>query len=176
MSRRLLIALTLLLFAVAAAACGGGEALTLDEYFERLDAVEQKAEDDSNVATEQLDAARNSDSEQELVQGTTTAFETFARSLDEYVKGLEAIKAPDDVRAEHKEAVDATEAYAAIVDDLIDALGRAETSAEVDQALQSTVEGAAFIAADQRFTDSCVALQTAADENDIDVDLNCGEA
>lgn len=157
-----------------AAACGGGGELSLEEYFERLDAAEDRSDEESNAAQEQLDEALSADkSEQEAIEGTRSAFNAFVRVIDDFLEDLEEIDAPAEAEEQHKEALAAGRQYAAALDDVVERLADADSGAELEETLLE-FESEEFTAVDQRFTDSCFALEALAEENDIEEDLDCG--
>jgi len=153
------------------AACGdGGDELSLEEYFQRVldigDAAETRAdtlEEESQGLGEDLNATRD----------YFDGLEAIAR---EALSDLRDIDPPAEVRDAHDEFVAGVAATQAVWKDLSDRIRDLESPSEVQALLFAMSEDPAFSAAFERQGNACVQLQGIADENGIDVDLECEEA
>jgi|CXWL01.1.fsa_nt_gi hypothetical protein len=146
-------------------ACGGGgDTLSLDEYFEEVEALDADTSDradevGADVAdTEDLDKIKD-------------AFDKLPDVFGDFVAGLEDINPPDEVEDAHKDAIDASNDFLDEYDKLLEDLQDAETLDEIT----SLVDSRAINKANDRLTAACKDLQEIADDNDIRVSLNCGE-
>lgn len=149
--------------ALTAAACGGGgsDSLTLEEYFDEIEALDKRFNEDSDA----LDAAFNSDDLDEI----KGAFEDGAANVEEFVNELDSIDPPDEVQEAHDEAVSAggelVTAFKAMSDDV-------QNVESVDDLVSLNTDDAA--AASERFTAACFDIQQVATDNEIEVTLSCG--
>jgi hypothetical protein len=153
-------------FGVAAGACtsDGGSALTLEEYFQQLDELDNRSNDQFGELDSQLGEEPDIDAVKEV-------FPQYVDIVDEFFAGLEDLEPPDEAKDAHDEAIEAGQAFREEFGALVENSGDAETVDEVFAGFESE----AFTTADQRFTDACLALQEIADENSITVDLTCGD-
>lgn len=149
---------------VAAAGCGGdGDTLTLEEYFQQVDEVDNKTEEKTDALTEDL-------GDTEDIDKFKDAFNEFPNIIDDFLKDMEDLNPPDAVKAEHEAVIAAGRDSLDEFDAVLDELNAAETLDDVLAAVGSD----AFNAADEAFTETCVALQTIADDNNLNVELDCG--
>ncbi len=181
-----LTAALLLSLGMVGAACGGGDedgngngngggALTLEEYFNQMSDL--KAENDKQANEVQAHV------EEDLAaaESPEDAIEVFSNLIDDFsdvVSGsrdsLEAIEPPSEVEDLHNEMV-------AVFRTAADALG--DLAAELDEGVELTDLQKIGDDLESEFTSLstqsevvCRQLQDIADENSIDVDLECGQA
>ena len=169
MMRRLLVLGTVAL-AFVATACSGGSDLTLEQYFDKLHGLQTSFEQKGKDLQAEL---------QTKVQGITTdaeglpLFKGFLEdsltAVDGLVDDLEAIDPPGEVQSQHQDFITAGKA---IRDAAADVIGRFDEFTSVDEVAQLFTTDLADIG--QQGTDACNALQSVADDNDINVDLSCG--
>ena len=152
-------------FGVAAGACTSedGSALTLEEYFQQLDELDNRSNDQFSELDSQLGAEPDIDAFKEI-------FPQYVDVFDDFLADLDDIEPPDEAKDAHDEAIEAGQAFREELAGLVEDAGDAATVDEVFAGFESE----AFGAADQRFTDACFALQGIAAENSITVDLDCG--
>ncbi|MEE8346479.1 MAG: hypothetical protein V3S20_03925, partial [Dehalococcoidia bacterium] len=163
-----------LLFALStvAGACGGGDGggeLTLEQYFQRLEAVASDYEQRGDALFENF--GEEFDSEEEQVQATQEFWKEFLVLLQEFVGDLDDVNPPSEAEAAHEESVDAGGEMLEAFQELVDQVTQAESITELAEGFDD-IE---LDAAGDRFEQACVELQGIADDNGIDVDLNCGE-
>ena len=157
-----------------AAGCNGGGGLSLEEYLKRVDELDNQSGERTDALSDRLNLISDeSASDQERIDAAQSAIPEFVSILDDFLSGLKALDPPSDVQQEHEESLAAGEATFDVFDGVATQVGNAESIPELDQAL-SVLNSDEYTAADQRFTDACLALQATADENKIDVDLSCG--
>ena len=157
--------------AVSAAALGGwactdseGNELTLEEYFTQL-------EDLDNQFSARTDAAFEDVSEDPEPAEIQSALAELAGIIDEFVADIEELDPPEEAQEAHDAAVEAGHATADAYDTLAEAAGEAES---VDAVFAGEVAQDAQEAIDQ-FTTACLDLQQIADDNSIEVALDCGD-
>jgi len=170
-----LAALAVLLAAAGAfGACGGdSEALTLEEYFERL--AELDAEFEEN--TDALDAQLNEDFESIEPDDFEAASALFVDFFDEavaeverFVDEMDGLDPPAEIEDLHDAAVEAGREVANALEGLTETVREADSEEEF-AALETD---SSFEQASATFDESCVDLQDVADENEIEIDLDCG--
>ena len=160
---------TLLGLGLFAGACGGGggDALTLQEFFDELVALDDKSEEDSAELEAEFDALGDEPSVDEAVD----LLEQQVDIIDELVTGIDDLDAPDEAQDIQEAAVDAgrdaVDAFRSGVDEARDA----ETIDDVFLLFDSEELNTAFDA----FDAACVDAEALAAENNIEADLNCGE-
>lgn len=152
---------------VVLAACGDDDALSLDDYFAELAAAGQAYRAAGDVVEAGLDQTTDP------LTDVKRLLPDFEPELDGFIEKLEGMAAPEAAAAAHDRAVTAGRAAADAYDDLLAGL---EDITDLN-GLMAFFEGpefTAFGAAGERFSAACGALQTVADEENVDVDLNCG--
>jgi len=163
-------ALLLALGALAAACGGGGEGLSLQEYFQQFDAIQKDAEARFEaLATPDPQATR------EEIAAVFLAFIKEAVAINGDTRdALADLDPPAEVKDAHNEFVgalgEAVEVTQGLSARIPDALSLAEAEALFSELFAEPEAAAAF----QRFSDACLALQDVADQNNIAVDLACG--
>ena len=163
-------AILLAVGAVAGACGGGGEALTLEEYFQRLDQIG----DEADQKFQALDGGPGEEaSDEEIADYIDSLTQQEIVIIADFIANLRDLDPPAEAEDVHAEAIESGEAAAqalqALADGIPDALSAAEAEAffaEPDPDVE-----AAF----RRFDDACFAFQAVADNNNIDVDLECEE-
>ena len=165
-----LIATLLLTVSALAASCGGEEALTLEEYFQQVEALkataEERATEFEDAFDAELDAAA---SEEERLAVLEDNFTNIQPIFTAFVDGLNDLAPPAAVEELHKEYVDASAEFLASIEEVFSGLSDLEPAA----GLESLFEDTDLDQAGVRFVETCAALQDIADENEIDVDLDC---
>ncbi len=168
--RYLLVGVGLMAASALLAACGGGgEELGLDEYFQRLEDVKEEA-DARGAALEEggsLESAGHVEAFQEY-------FDEFEAIYEGVVNGVKDIDPPSEARNAHDEFVVALEEAQKALREFADRVGEAESFSDLE-ALIGAVAEPGFEAALEGVEDACRELQEVADENDIEIDLECEE-
>ena len=163
----------LLALGAVAGACGGdGGGLSLEEYFQQADELQNRA-DAQFAEQESGEGPEEGASEGEIAAFARDSVEESARILRDAAGGFEELDEPSEVEDAHARLVEAisdgADAIQAIIDDLPDTLSMDLES--LDALFDSEEANDAFM----RLDEACVDLQTIADDNSIDVDLECGE-
>ena len=155
-----LIAVLLLAVGSFAAACGGDDkALSIEEYFERFEALVAQFEED-------LGAANAEEEDLNVIQAdlanTVALLATFAG-------GVSDLEPPDEIKSQHEEVAEAQHAYADALGDYSDQVSNLGSFEEFG----TLVVAEELVAAVARSGEACLVLEQLADDNDIEVDLNC---
>jgi hypothetical protein len=162
------VAAVTLLGVAAAPACGGSDTLTLEEYFEELEELENEADERSTEIEEEADEIFGSAEDFDEIRGDFQDFIDDIRGVfEDFLDGVRDLNPPEEVEEDHDEAVEAFEAVLDEFDGLKESVDDADSFEDIDSE--------AFDEADAQLTEACEKLQAAADDNDIDVDLNCGD-
>ena len=160
--------LALLALSTGALACadgdGGGPSgpLTLAEYFDELEGVARDLDERTASLVETLET---SDDVGELREAASQ----YPDILSDFIEDLEALEPPGEAAAAHQDTIDAGEAFLDLLTGAVDDAEQVETEAEFLEVFGSDE----LLSASTSFSETCVALQTIADGNAIDVDLGC---
>jgi hypothetical protein len=166
----------ILLFAAGAtaAACGGNdsETPTLEEYFQRLVAVyesfEEQGEALSDAFDERLEFAESEEAELEAYGSFLhDGVEFFRDFLDEIGRLSPAAVA----ESAHEQFLEAGELMLDAFEESVDQATDAESVDDIATQLREET----YVAAAERFSEACLALEALAEENRIDADLGCEE-
>jgi hypothetical protein len=162
--------ITLVAVGVVVVELTGGGTLTIEEYFQRLQALNDAADERS----EELENAFNADflaagSEEGVLQAFENFFTDSLPIFEDFVDGMEDLDPPAAVEDAHNESVEGSAELLAVVRSVLDRLDDVDSTAS----LEDLFEEEGFYAARERLDTACVALQDIADENEIDVDLDC---
>jgi hypothetical protein len=183
-----LLACMLLFCSAAAVSCGGGSGtstgggtpsntagpvLTLQEYFQKVQAL-------NSQASQRFDAAQgpgltSSDyqylsDDQKGLKFLRDAIPIEAAFVKEQRDGLQQLSAPPEVKAEHQEAIDALNAWLEYAQKASAAQATATNPTDVAAVFDS--QEARGVS--KRLNDSCLALQRAANDHGITIELGCG--
>lgn len=165
----------LLACAAFAVACsdGGGGALTLEEYFQKLDAIQEG--NDATFATQEASAPEPSPdaSGEDLAALFRDSVTVSASTLRDAGTAADDLEPPDEVADAHADIVAAINGAADALDSAADAIPDTLTREELDSGEFFNNEdlNAAFDA----ITTACNALEAIATANNITVDLACGQ-
>jgi hypothetical protein len=167
----LVVAILVLAFGAIVAACDsdGGGSLTLDEYFRTLEQLDQDKDDRNTELEEQFDTdVAAVDSEEEALDVSREFLGAGVSNLKDFVDGLDDINPPAEVEEAHNMAVDAGRKAVEAAEGAVKVLDDAESAADLEAAFSGDLEEAG-----REFEETCVNLQAIADENKIEVDLDC---
>ena len=167
--RLLPLALIALLLLAFAAGCGGEDSLTLEEYFQQLEALtaaaEERGAEFEDAINAELDAAI---SEEERLAVFEDALRNAQPIFTTFVDGLNDLNPPAAVEELHNEFVDESAELAASLEEVLNEFGDQDFAADLNLFEESSLSQAG-----DRFDKACAALQDFAAENEIDVDLDC---
>jgi len=164
--RYVLVVAALMAGSLLLSACGGGEEeLDLDEYFRRF-------EDITDAADTSMDRLV-SEGVGEDIEATRDYFDSFDAILRQALNDVKDIHPPAEARAAHDEFVAGGAEMLASFEDFSDRLAEVESPSGLAALFAEPMP--ALDAAQQRVTDACLQLQEIADENGIEVDLECEE-
>lgn len=166
-----LIVTLLLTVGAFTAACGddGGDALTLEEYFQQLEALTATAEDrfvEFEAASDVERAAAVS--EEDVLAALEDFYTNYQTLFTTTIDGLNDLNPPAIVEELHNEYVDASAEVAASLEEVLNEFGDQDFATDLN-----LFEDTGLIQAGERLVETCAALQDTADENEIDVDLDC---
>jgi hypothetical protein len=168
--RFLMMVLAIVAGSLLLAACGGGEGegLSLDEYFQQFDAIEEGMKTDTTALDEQSVGIIGED-----IQATQDYVAGYHDIVEQGLNDVKALQAPSEVGDAQDEFVAALSNMISLWDDLSDRLADVETTSELQDLLVALQGETQWLEASQQFTDACLELQGIADENGIDVTLDC---
>jgi plastocyanin len=150
-----------LLFTIllALAACGGDEALSDEEYFQKMDEIDK--ETDRRIEEEVFTSDDPT---------VGDAADPFVRVVRDTADQADELKPPDDVKDAHEEVIAAVREFA---DKLEAAAQDAEQDAPLFELFENTDTGVA--AAEERVNAAFCDLQAIADQKNITADVGCQE-
>jgi hypothetical protein len=160
----------LLALGALAAACGDdGEELTLEEYFQRLDAIYDQAVARSEAQAEAVAGAPGQEdlSAEEVLAYYRAVYGGDRDIASDFLVALRDLDPPTEAADAHNQAVDAMEATLEDYEDFLEGTSDSPSPEEAAPLLDE------LHAAMGRNRDTCLTLQTIANENDVDVDLEC---
>lgn len=177
MKPRLLVSLfvaALLALGTIGVACGGDE-LTLEEYFQQIDVLGNDAEDEIDRLVEEFEEAiEGAETEEDVIEPFRDFFDRSAALFGDVVSELESIDPPSEVEDAHNEFVAVQAEGLELLEDLDERAQRAESASDFEE-LSAELDGPVFTDVSDRGEQACFALEAIADENGIDVDLECEE-
>ena len=168
--RFLTVVLAVVAGSLLLAACGGGdgEELSLDEYFQQLDGIEEGIK----TGTAALDEA-SAGVIGEDVEATRVYVDGYQGIVGEGIDNMKELDPPSEVGDAHDEFVAALSGMLPVWEDLSERLADLESPSGVQELLVEAGAEPAWQEAAQRFADACLDLQGIADEKGIDVELDC---
>jgi len=163
----------MLAFGAIAAGCddtgdGGGDGLTLEEYFQRVDELDNELTEQSDALFAPLEDVQDPD---EATDRLREIVPQQGALLQDFRDGLGDLDPPSEVEELHNDVLEAFDELIAGFGDIVGQLDGIESFEDLD-ALFTDSE---FAAADERLTQVCLDAERLAADNEIAVDLNCGE-
>jgi plastocyanin len=156
-TRLLLVFPLLFALTLALAACGSDEALSDEEYFQKMDEIDK----DLDAQFEEVFGGEDATAS-DIRDG-------FAGAVDSARAQYGDVKPPSDLEDEHDELLVA-------IDEFSVALDAAEIAADAPaEEFEAVFAEDAVSAANQRVSDAFCAIQAAADEKGIEADVGCDE-
>lgn len=163
----------LLALGTIAAACGDGNELTLEQYFQRIDALGNDLDEELNRLNEEFEeTVEEAESEEKVVDAFRNFLDPQPRLFEDFVGELESIALPSEVEDAHNEMVAIQAEGLELLEDLNERAQRFESASDVEE-LVAELEGPAFTAIGDQTEQACFALEAIADANGINVDLEC---
>lgn len=152
---------------------GNGQTVSLDQYLREFERLSNEADTRSEALDSAFDGINQDTPVDELKQIFINAFDSFEDISRDLRAGLEAMEPPDEVEDQHNEILDAFSDFEDGFQEGIDNVQDAETQEDVLTAAQEATELDDVVDASERLDEACLELQTLADDNSIDVDLEC---
>ncbi len=169
----LFVAALALLVAGFAAACGDGDALTLEQYFQQIDALGNDLDDELNRLNEEFEeTVEEAKTEEEVIDAFRDFLDPQLGLFEDFVGELESIAPPSEVEDAHNELVAIQAEGLELLEDLNERAQRVESASDVEE-VGAELEEPAFTAIADQTEQACFALEAIADANGIDVDLEC---
>ena len=163
----LIIAALLLAIGAIAAACGGDDGLTLEEYFRRIQALSDEFDERFEPLVESLN--QEFDSEAEELEATRDFFNADIVIFRDFVNALDDLDPPAEVKGTHEEFMAANMELVDTLQDVTDRMADVASTSE----LQELLDDPELEAATTRFDNACFSLEDIADANGIAFDLEC---
>jgi hypothetical protein len=153
--------------ALGAIACNDdGESLTLEEYFQEVDRID-------NESTERFDAIFETVGDETDVDGFRNAFKEFAPALEDVAGDFDDLNPPDEAKDQHDDMATALNAFSDKANEIADGVDDIEAS-NADEFF-TAIDEQGFTEAADAFDAVCLELQQLAADNNITVDLDCSD-
>ena len=153
----------------AVSACGGGAA-TIEDYFEKYEKLDNKAEDATADLQREFDASLTATSlNDEVRKGLQDYYTRQIEVRQDYADSVAKLDPPEAARAAHDASVTSYQAVLDAFNGIVDDIGQAQT---IDD-LNSVFTGAELTAAIDAANKACADLQKVADDNSVNVNLEC---
>ncbi len=159
------IGVSLLVLGNIAAACDGDDGLTLEEYFQQVEALDEELDE----RAEALEFPEEFASEEVQVLAFQDFYAAVVPILAEFVDAIDDLGPPAEIEDAHEEVVDSGRDFVTKAEELTNELADVGSSSE----LEEVFDDPEYEAASDRFLQACFALQDIADAKGIDVDLTC---
>src|SRR3990170_1875325 len=164
-----LAALVLVGGSAAAACAGGGGELSLQEYFQRLDRIQ------NDLDQRQADIESESPEALGEVEPIKDASQSFLALLKEALDDVDSLNPPAEAQEAHDEFVSAIEKLVEVNEGLTQRIEAIESRSELRELFIQLENDPEFSAAGEGVGKTCKALQDIAKDNGIGVDLACEE-
>ena len=169
MARILLVfSLAAVVLGMLAVACGGGGALSAEEYFNKLEAIANETQEKESSAQPSEEDSASLTPDQVKEQGIEF-LDSSATINEDALQKVEDLDPPDDLQEAHDRLVAAESDMATRFRDFAD-----EVRDVPPEGVEDFFNSQVFV--ESTFADfdaACSALQDLADGKNIDVDLNC---
>ena len=154
----------------AASACNGGGASSLEDYFEEYEKLDNKAEDATADLQREFDASLTATSLNDEVRKDLRDY--YTRQIEvrqDYADSVARLDPPEAARAAHDASVTSYQAVLDAFSGIVDDIGQAQTIDDLD----NIFTGAELTAAIDAANKACADLQKVADDNNVNVNLEC---
>jgi len=153
------------------AGCGdaGDGSLSPEQYFQQVQAIWDDYDQQEAAMSRQFPAGFGEP------EATQKGFSAVTAIFREALGKQGDLDAPAGAQEAHQEFLAAGRVVLEASEDTADRLAEAESWSEVEELMSDLQQDSEIVAAADRFTDACFALEAIAHNNDIDVDLNCEE-
>ena len=172
---RLAIIASLLVVAGSfAAACGSdnGDALTLEEFFQRIEELDDEFEARTESLESEFDeAVAEVESVDEVIDAAQSFFDEGAAAIETFVEGIADINPPAEAEELYDEVLEAGRTVVELFGNAVDQVEEATTEEEFEALFENSAIEDAF----DRFDAACDDAQAFADDRGISVDFNCGD-
>lgn len=152
-----------------ALACGGGSEgppLTLEQYFQQLEAIDNT----SQARFERIGQQLSEQQPPEQALGTIRdVYPEVVATLQDLLDGMERLRPPAEVKSEHDAAVDALRTSVKVAEQNAKSIASATSFNQVTDRLNSQES----TDASKKTSDTCAALEKASTDRGSNVDLDC---
>jgi hypothetical protein len=143
--------------------------LSLEQYFQQVQAIWDDYDEQEAAVSRQFPAGFGEP------EATQKGFSAVTAIFREALGKQDDLDPPAEAQEAHQEFLAAGRVVLEGCEDTADRLAEAESWSEVEELISDLLEDPEIVAARDRFTDACFALEAIAHNNDIDVDLDCEE-
>ena len=151
-----------------AVACGGGGSLSAEEYFEKLEAIGNEAQEKEDAALPSEEEAANPAPEEQKQTGIELLNSVAEINQDAFDKA-DGLNPPDDIRQTHDDLIAAGRD---LVQKFQDLAGQAEDIPP--EGIEDFFNSQVFVESTfAPLDEACFALQAMADDREIEVNLHC---
>ena len=112
--------------------------------------------------------------EEDLIEPFRDFFDGLGALAEDFIADLESIDPPSEVEDAHNEIVAAQAEGLELLEDLNERAQLVESISDMEE-LSAEFAGPVFTDVSDRSEEACFALEAVADDNGIDVDLECEE-
>ena len=169
----LLLGATLLVVGAVAAACGGDDRLTLEEYFERFEAIDVDLDANLEALFEDFpdDGEDDPFSNEENLALLKGIFAGFPANLTDALDALEELNPPSEAEDAHDEVLATGRELVEVYEVGADRVEAVDSVSDIEQIEEE--EDPAIQKADERFTAACLDLVGVGVANGIHVVVSC---
>jgi len=155
-------------------ACGGNGTLSPEDYFQRLEEIQDGSSDRADALREEFEEKGEAAStEEERVDRTRDFFDETASNFSDTIDDLNDLKPPAEADGPHNDLLDALSDALELLRVLVDELEDVESELAAQDVLDGFEDDIDQVL--DRLDNACVDLQDVADANVINVDLECLE-
>lgn len=166
MIRKLIVVIALVGFGAFAWSCNEEGSLSLEEYFEKVDELD----DQQQSRSQELEDALDELGDEATVGEIADSFDQQVEVVNDFREDMDGIEPPEEAEELHQNVLDTLEAAAEQLSDLLDQFREAD-SVEEGFALFEEANLDAVESADA----ACRELEQLATDNNIEVDFNCDD-
>ncbi len=170
-----ILAAALLALGVIAAACGGGDELTLEEYFEQAQVISDNSDEEFEALYADFPDEDDEEffSNEENLPFLKNLFAGFPVIVRDTLDQVEELNPPAEAEEAHDEFLATGREWLELLEDGADRVEAVESISEAGQ-IEEELEPA-LGEAQQRFDDACLDLVRVGQANGIHVDRECAD-
>ena len=182
-----LVAVLVVALGSIGAACGsdddgnGGDTLTLDAYFDRVDGIMDGASENADEIESEMDSRNDAATDIEsILDALADGLEDFQRLAEGVRDDLNDVSPPIEVEDQHREFTTQYSVTASALSELRADVDEINPDADEEVIVDQVTDFGTSLVAEFGTLGTqgeliCVEMQAIADENEIDIDLECGD-